>query len=117
MTKTFSVDNNNDLFIDSNGNLAISIDEDAVLLSCQHIAKAQRGEMIYQITRGIPNFQTIWNGKPNLLQFDGALRQALLSVDGVTQIISLNLSITNDVLNYTVVIQTIYGVSTLNGQL
>lgn len=115
MTKTFATNNNNDLFIGNDGNLAIVNGQQAVLQACATAAKAQLGEMIYATNRGLPNFQTVWVGSPNLAQFEAALRQTLLSVNGVTEITDLSTSVTNNTLFYTATIKTIYGMGTLNG--
>jgi hypothetical protein len=115
MTQSFSVNENNDIFIGRNGNLAIARDLEAVLQICAQVAKAQRGEMVFRVTDGIPNFQTIWNGKPNIAQFNAALRKAILSVPDVTNIKELTTAIQNNVLRYRITIETIYGEGLVNG--
>lgn len=115
MTKTFLVDSNNDLYLDSNGNIAIGSNLIAVLQTCEHVAKTRLGEEVLVITDGIPYFETVWNGSPNLIQFEAAMRFALLQVPDVTEIVSLNTVIVDDVLQYEAVIRTIYGQGTING--
>ena len=114
MTMTFGVNENNDIFINSSGNLDIQTGIEATLQACAQISKAQLGEMIYEAEAGIPNFQVVWVGVPNLSQFEAYLRTALLSVEGVSNILNLTTNISNNVLSYTAVIQTIYGQGTLN---
>lgn len=117
MTKTFAVDENNDLYLDQSGNIAIVAGLEAVLQTCARAAKAQRGEMIFQIDAGIPNFQMVWNGSPNLLQFEAALRATLLQVAGVVEIITINTAIVSDTLTYVVTILTKFGQGLINGNL
>lgn len=114
MTQTFGVNSDNDIFINSSGNLDIQTGIKATLQACAQISKAQLGEMIYEAQSGIPNFQVVWVGVPNLAQFEAYLRTALLSVEGVSNILNLTTSISNNVLSYTAVIQTIYGQGSLN---
>jgi hypothetical protein len=115
MPTTFAVDQNNDLFIGGNGNLAIATGLQAVLLTCEQAAKAQRGEMVLDVNRGMPNFQIIWNGSPNLIQFEAALRKTLKAVAGVVEVVSLDVAITDNVLSYNARISTIYGTGVING--
>jgi hypothetical protein len=115
MTRVFTVDENNDLVIGTDGKLSISADLDATMQACQQAAQAQLGEMILAVDQGVPNFETIWNGAPTTTQFEAYLRRQILAVDGVLDIVSLETSIANNVLNYTIVILTRYGEGAING--
>lgn len=107
----------NDLYIGSDGNLAMAIDVEAVLQDCAHVAKTILGEMVLQTDLGIPNFETVWQGVPNLPQYEVAVRSALLSVPGVIEIVAFNFNTeaTIDNLGYTAVIRTIYGQGAISG--
>lgn len=109
MTVTFGVNEQNDIFINSSGNLDIQTGIEATAQACAQISKAQLGEIIYAAQEGIPNFQTIWNGVSNIVQWEAALRAALLSIEGVQNILNLTTSLQNNVLSYTAEILTIYG--------
>lgn len=115
MTRIFSVDENNDLFINEQGTLAISSGLKAVLQNCEHAAKAQLKEMVLNYDQGVPNFETIWNGSPNVIQFRAALRRTLLNVEGVTNVNELTVTVANNVLSYFAIIATVYGQGQLNG--
>lgn len=115
MTRIFAIDSNNDLYLNNQGNLAINTDLQAVLQNCEHAAKAQMGEMIYAFDSGVPNFALIWNGSPNIPQFQAALRDTLLAVTGVLEVDSLVVNVANNVLSYSAIIRTIYGEGALNG--
>jgi predicted hotdog family 3-hydroxylacyl-ACP dehydratase len=123
MTRCFAVDENNDLYINANGNLAIVNDLEATLQACAHSAKALLGEMVLNTNLGLPNFQTIWVGVPNVAQWEAALRVAFQNVEGVIGVQSLTITqekettgrIVNTVLSYVAVILTEFGVGTVNG--
>jgi hypothetical protein len=105
----------NDIYLDANGNLAIVFDIQAVLQACAQAAQTLLGELIYNIDIGIPYFQTLWIGTPNIQQFNAALRAAFLAVPNVVQVVSLMTSQQNNALMYTAVIQTTYGSAPLTG--
>lgn len=115
MSRVISVDANNDLYIGADGSLAMSTALEAVLQACEQAAKTQLGELMYATNQGLPNFAAVWDGAPNLLQFEAYLRRTLSGVEGVTGIESLSTSIAANKLSYLVTIQTIYGLGAING--
>jgi len=117
MSQTFAVNSNNDLYLDNNGNIAIATGVDAVSFDCQFAAKTQLGEMVLFTNQGIPNFQVVWVGSPNIAQFEAALRIAILNVPGVVDILNLSISFNDNILSYEITILTIYGEAYLNGRL
>jgi len=116
MTKTFAVDKNNDLYLDTIGNIAIVTDIEAVLQNCMHVVRTVLGEIVLQVDQGIPDFETIWAGVPNYSQYEASVRRALLNVDGVIEVISFTMY-TDDKngFYYTAVIRTEFGNGTING--
>jgi hypothetical protein len=122
MTQTFSVDSNNDLYLGRDGNISLSYDLPAVLVVCEQAVKVRLGEVVLNTDVGIPFFETAFSGVPNIIQFEAAVRSAILNVDGVTDILSINTTVTETspagaVLNYTAVINTTFGQGTVNGGL
>src|SRR6185437_17135580 len=105
--KTFAVDKNNDFLIGPDGNFVILEGLDAIIQSCEQASKAQMGEMIFAVNQGMPNFQAIWNGSPNVAQFEAALRKTLLRVPGVLSIVDLTTTLKNNVLSYVATINTV----------
>lgn len=103
----------NDIYLDSDGNISLSFDLEAVLQTCAQAARTVLGEMIFNINQGIPYFETVWNGIPNIQQFIGALRAAFLAVPNVIEVVSLTTSQINDALNYTAIIRTTFGTENL----
>lgn len=106
---TFAVNAQNDIYLDSVGNLAFAYDLTAISQQCAQAAKTLLGEMVYNTTTGIPYFQVLWVGVPNIAQYTGALRRAFLAINGVLEVVSLITSQAGNVLSYTAVIRTIYG--------
>jgi hypothetical protein len=115
MSRSFGVDENNDIFIAPDGRLSVVVDLQSILETCAHAVKAQLGEMVLAVDQGVPNFQTIWNGAPNVVQFESYVRRALLSVDGVLEVTELDTDATTSVLKYTATIRTTFGEGTING--
>lgn len=115
MTRVFAVDVDNDLYIGENGNLAINTDLLAVMQACAHKVKAQFAEMVLQTQQGVPNFQLIWKGAPNLLQYESYLRAAILEVDGVIEVTQLETAVVESDVRYRAVIRTVYGEGAING--
>jgi hypothetical protein len=117
MTLMFAVDKNNDLYLDDKGNIALVTGLEAVKQACEHAVKAQLGEMVLQVDQGMPNFQVVWNGAPNIAQFEAALYTRLMGVSGVTNVKNLTTTVAQNALSYTVTIVTIYGEAAINGNL
>ena len=115
MTQTFGVNSNNDVYIGPDGNLVVRSGEQAVLTACANAAKAQLGEMQFATENGIPNFQTVWVGAPNLAIFEAYLRRALEGVDGVIEVTELTTAVSDGNLSYKATIRTVYGRAEING--
>ena len=105
----------NDIYLDAENNLSLSFDLQAALESCAETAKTILGEMIFNVDQGIPYFETVWVGSPNITQFVAALRSALLRVPNVTEIISLIPAVNSGILSYSALIRTTFGVTSLVG--
>lgn len=115
MTTTFATDSNNDLYLGNDGNLVVLHDLPAVEAACATATKMQLGEAVLATGLGIPNFQTVWVGSPNLALFSSYLRNTIDSVLGVDEVVSLELSTANNVLSYVATIATQFGSAQING--
>lgn len=115
MTFSFLTDANNDLYVAADGNLATASGIDATVQATQNATQTILGECVFDITAGLPNFETVWNGVPNPAQFETALRQTILSVTGVVDIISLTVSLVDGIAGYTAEILTAFGSGAING--
>lgn len=105
----------NDLYLDGDGNLVISFDIQAVLEGCAQAAQTILGEMVYDTSQGIPYFETVWAGVPNIQQYEAALRSAFLNVPNVVEVVSLVTNQVNHTINYSAVIRTTFGSTGLTG--
>ena len=115
MTQTFAVDANNDLFIGGDDLLAVTSGLQAVLQNCEHAAKTILNEMVLAQGEGLPYFEAIWTGVPNIPVFEAAFRQRILAVEGVTGVTTLATQIAGEVLTYKATIRTVYGTGEING--
>lgn len=115
MAKTLAVNANNDLYLDDQGNIAVSYDLQALLETCSQAAKTRLGEMVLNTDQGIPYFETVFIGVPQLKQFEAALRATFLAIDGVVEVVSLITAQQDNTLTYTAIIRTIYGTGGVNG--
>ena len=113
--QTLAVNDNNDIYIGEDGNLALIFALPGTLQACAHSGKTLLGEMIFAANQGLPNFQLIWVGVPNLQQYEAAVRATLLAVDGVKEIVSFAYRLADNNLTYTATILTIYGTGVVNG--
>ncbi|MCP9268842.1 hypothetical protein M5U04_12260 [Xenorhabdus sp. XENO-1] len=112
---TFAVDENNDLMLGDDGNLAIVRDAEAVKNLCIHYARALRGEMLHQVDKGIPYWKTTFGRHADIPMFEAAFRERMREVDGVEEVISFQADIADNTLRYIAVIRSTYGSFTLNG--
>lgn len=115
MTVTFATNDDNDIYLGPDGNLAVLNGLPAIAAACVTATRAQLGEMMFAVNAGIPNFQTVWIGVPKLATYEAYLRKTLQAVLGVDQVSSLTLSRTVDVLSYQAQIQTPFGSGIVNG--
>lgn len=115
MTRSLAVDENNDIYVGSDGSLAVASAREAVLHCCAQAAKTQLGEMIYAVDFGLPNFGAVWNGAPNVGLFEAYLRRNLQTVQDVISVDSVTIQATGGALVYSATIKTIYGPGAING--
>lgn len=113
--QTLAVNENNDIYIGEDGNIAVVFNMQGTLQACAHATKTILGEMIFRANQGLPNFQLIWVGVPNLQQYESAVRATLLDVAGVKEIVSFTYRLADNNLTYTATILTIYGTGVVNG--
>lgn len=113
--KTFSVDSQTSDLQTQNGFLVIATGRDCIAQQCSQAMRTILGEMLYAADKGIPYFQVVWTGSPNLLAFEAAARAALLAVPGVLFVNSFSARIAANELIYSVELSTTDGTVTING--
>lgn len=104
---------NKDLEMGSNNQLAILTGLEATLQACASAIEAQRGEMQYDTTRGIPTSSTLWSGVSNQQRFQFYCLEALKAVSGVVEITRFNTEIIDNTLAYEAEIVTEFGTGTI----
>lgn len=105
----------NDLVIGSDGLLSFARDVEAVSQNAVHYGKTLRTEMLHEFDLGIPFFMVAFGASLTPAQYEAATKQRILQTPGVTGIRSFDLVQDGDVLKYTATIETIYGLSEVNG--
>lgn len=107
--KILGENENKDLFVGPNNQLVLRTGIEATLQACASAIEAQRGEMQYDISRGIPTSSTIWAGVPNQQRFQFYCIEALEAISGVVKVLRFNTDIIDNTLNYEAEIETEFG--------
>ena len=108
---------NNDIYIDSNGNLALCKDIEAVKTSVSCATKTNFGEIVLNTNLGVPYFTTIFTAHPDIELWKSYMQEAILSIPKVLGIsyFKTYIDYKTSLLKYAVVINTEYGTEEING--
>lgn len=117
MTLTLGVNDANDIYLGTDGNLVVLSGQDAVGGACSTLSKAQLGEMVLSTTQGIPYNQAVFIGTPNLKIWESYLLTALQNIDGVVQVTNLKAIVIDNALVYQATIESRYGLTYLNNSI
>lgn len=104
----------NDIYTTPDGSLAMVYDLADTQQACEHAMKAQFGEIVLALQRGVPTEATVW-AKWKPLQFEAAARALLLTVPNVQAVKSFVITRSAGVATYVVVIQTAFGNTQVTG--
>ncbi|HAW0896338.1 TPA: hypothetical protein JLK53_004055 [Escherichia coli] len=115
--RTFATNENGDIYLGPDGNLAIATDLRAVIQTCEHVSRTTLGELPYAQSRGIPFFDIALGATPDTGLYDMYLRKVLMTVPGVTGIGDVSIWVDGNELEYTAEIKTIYGTESASGNL
>lgn len=112
---TIGINDNNDIYLDAQGNLAAKKDLDAMGDILINKSQTNRGELQYDSEKGIDFFNTIFGEPcyPDL--FQNQLTAELENTEAVQQVSGFNAEIKSGVYAYTVNIMTDYGQAALQG--
>lgn len=113
MTLSFAVDADNDLYIGADDQLATVTGLLAVETAAAAAAQTKLDEMVLAIDQGLPYFEAVFVGSPDIPQFEAALRAALAAIADVEEVTTLTIRQSGDQLNYTAQILTPYGLGTV----
>lgn len=113
MTQTLGVNAQNDIYIGANGLLVMLQGQSAVQAACKSTSLVRLGEEVLSINGGLPFFEAVFNGVPNLPLFENYLLNALLVVPGVQSVKSITTGLEKrngiTVLTYTAIIENQFG--------
>jgi hypothetical protein len=108
-------DSNNDIYIDSSGNIAMDIDIVALGNVAKNKVLTTLGEPQYNQLAGIPYFETVFCDNPQIALFQTAVIQSIKTVDNVLNVTDFNYKQNNNILSYSLTINSIFGDIQLNG--
>lgn len=111
---SFARDSNNDLFLSSRNDISMNTGLDACLQACESAVSTILGEKIYNQDEGIPAFNIIWNGTPNLVQARLVIIDTIEKVDNVIEVSDFNFVVTDNEFKYTATIKTTFGSGNIN---
>lgn len=111
---TFQLDDKNDLTLGKSASIEMLSGIKAVAQTAENYAKTLLGEMIHAIDEGVPYFGTVF-ARGDTVQFEAALRRRLQSVPEVRAVRSLTVLQVGEIVSYNASIDTIYGITTING--
>lgn len=112
---TISTNENNDIFLDSSGNIATSTDINALANVSKNKVLTTLGEPEYNQLDGIPYFETIFTDTPKIDLFQAAVIDTLESLDEVQRVTNFDYEQNNGVFSYSLIEKTTYGDIQLNG--
>ena len=116
---TFALDENNDFLIDNNNNISLASNINAMGFICVNKSLTRKGEVYYDTDKGIDFFNNVFGEIADTLLFQSDLITQLKDTVDVIDIKNYNYSITtsnnSQIYNYSVDVQTNYGVIQLNG--
>ena len=111
---SFARDSNNDLFLNSKNDISMNTGLDACLQACESSVSTILGEKIYNQNDGIPAFNIIWNGVPNLAQARLAIIDTIQKVDNVIEVSNFDFVATDNEFKYNATIKTTFGLGNIN---
>ena len=113
--QTISINQNNDIYIDTSGNIAIKNDIEALADISKNKVLTTLGEPEYNQLEGIPYFDTIFCDNPKIDLFQAAIIQTLKDTENVSDVNNFNYTQNKGVFSYSVTINSDFGDVQLNG--
>lgn len=113
--KTILTNENNDLYLDASGNLAVGEGLKAAANVSKNAVLVNYGECEYNTSIGVPYFDTIFNDYPLIDLFQAAIIRVLENLSFVQRTLNFNYTETNGVFSYSVTEKTDLGDIQING--
>lgn len=113
--KTIATNSDNDIYIDSNGNLAMLKDINALANVSKNVILQTYGEAEYNQESGIPYFETIFTDTPKIDLLQAAQIAALENLEDVNRVSNYEYEQSEGVYSYSLIEHTTFGDIQLNG--
>ena len=113
--KTIATNSDNDIYIDSNGNLALLTDINALANISRNVVLTNLGEPEFNQQDGIPYFETIFTDTPKIDLLQAAQVAALKKLEDVNRVSNYEYNQSNGVYSYSLIEHTTFGDIQLNG--
>lgn len=116
MSLNFAIDNNNGFLVEEN-QLVLLEDKEAIAVNATTSVQTLLGEEPFLQDVGMPNFETVWEGSPNIPDFERSLRDTLSQVNGISLVGNFIYSLNNNELEYSIDVLTTFGITTVSSTL
>lgn len=113
--KTIAINENNDIYLDNSGNLAIKTDLDAMGDICVNKSQTVQGELLFNQEKGIDFFNTIFSSPTYPDLFQNEVISQLEDTESVNTVNNFKGEASDGIYSYTTKIQTDFGQVVLNG--
>lgn len=113
--KTIAINQNNDIYLDSNNNLALKKDLNAMGDILINKSQTNMGELLFNNQKGIDFFNTVFSSPAYPDLFQHQLLNQFEDTQAVEEIIDFRAQIKNNIYSYKANIQTEFGEVILNG--
>ena len=113
--QTISINQNNDIYVDTSGNIAMGKDKYALSDICKNKVLTTLGEPEYNQTAGIPYFETVFCDTPKIDLFQTAVIETIEQTDNVNRVTNFDYDHNNGVLSYSLISNIDFGDIQLNG--
>lgn len=112
---TIATNSDNDIYTDSSGNLAMLTDINALANVSKNVVLTALGEPEYNITDGIPYFETIFTDTPKIDLLQAAQVAALENLEDVNRVSNYEYEQTDGIYSYSLIEHTTFGDIKING--
>ncbi len=101
----------------SSGNIELISDLEEVIQTSEQTIKQSRGELQYDKEKGISYFQNAFRDNFNEQLFKAEVRDQLLTVNGVQNVVIIDVSRKEKELTYSATVDTVFGKGEVRGLL
>ena len=113
--KTIGTNSDNDIYLDSLGNLAVLSDIDALSLVIKQRIQTVLGECQLATNVGVDYFGSVFNSPPDVFLFRKQIVNNVEAINGVNSVVNFAMRIEDGTLKYEMNVSTIYGETTIAG--